>query len=177
LPREIFNTQDDLRPFQDQKVHDDIFHLELDEVKINRMPLGTINPQETQSYASNIDVNDLPRETLNIQDEHTDDETTGSSHSVPHNRRTGLDVVQIGAKADSQEELNDDSLLARGNAILWMRARRSNPQGAIEEAGPQAASSSRHSPTPTPPPAPSDRSGYRRPSGHRGHRSNALPQA
>jgi len=173
LPLETFNTQDDLPLYQDPQDHDDIFH---HQVKTNHMELGTIKPQETQSYVSNIDVSDLPRETLNIQDEHTDDETSGSSHSVPHNRCTGLDGAPIDAKPESQEELNDDPFIARGNAILWMRARSFNSPGAIEESGAQAASSSRPSPTPTPPPASSDRSGYRRPSGNGGHSSGALPQ-
>jgi len=174
LPLEIINTQDmeaksvhDLPQCQVAKVHGDFFHL----------PVSKINTQGTQSFANNIDVNDLPQGRSNIQDEDKDAETTGSFHIVPPNRSTGLDGVRVDATPDSQEELSDDFFIARGSAILWMRARSSDSQGTNEENSAQAASSSGPNPTPTPPPAPPDRSGYRRPSGHGGHRSNALPKS
>jgi len=183
LPWEIINTQDmeaksmeDLPQYHDPRVHDDFFPFESPKVKTNHMPLGMINTQGTQSFASNIDVNDLPQERFTIQDENKDAETSGS-FTLPHNRSTGLDDVHVDEKPDSQEEFGDDSFIARGSAILWMRARSSDPQGANEENNAQGTSILDSSPIPTPPPAPSDRSGYRWPSRHGGHRSNALPKA
>jgi len=182
LPLEIINTQDmearsvhDLPQCQVTKSHDDFFLVESNKVKTNHLPVGIIKTQGTQSFASNIDVNDLSQERFNIQDEGTD-ASTGNFHTVPHNESTGLDGMHIDAKPDSQEELSDDFFIARGSAILWMRARSSDPQDTNEENGAQAASSSGPSPIPTPPRAPPDTSGYRQPPGHSSHRSDALPK-
>jgi len=184
LPWEIINTQDTevkslsgVPQYQDAQFRDDLFHLEPCKERTNHtLQLGIIKTPEIQSYVSNTNVNDLPRERFDAQNEHTYDETTGNIHSVPQNRSTGLDGVQVDATPDSQEELNGDSLFARGSAILWMRARSSNPQGTSEEYGAQAASSSGPVPIATPPPVPLDRSSYQRISGHRGHTSNPVPK-
>jgi len=177
LPWETINTQDmeaksmdDLPQCQDTRVHNDFIPSESSVLKTNLLPLGKIKTLRTQSFASNIDVNDLPQERFNTQDEHNDVESISSFHTLPHNRSAGLDTVHVDEIPDSQEQFGDDSFIARGSAILWMRASSSNLQGANEEENAQAASSS------SPPPAPSDTSGYQQPSRHGGHRSNALPE-